>query len=145
MSRSGYIDDYDDTGRAGLYRANVIRAILGKRGQAFLREMAAALDAMSVRELVADEVVRDSEHVCAMGSVALARKLDVSDLDVEDAMSIGSTFGIAEALAREIAYENDECGPWKETPAQRWARMRRWVADQLKTEALEAARKGRTR
>jgi hypothetical protein len=67
MSRSGYSDDYDDTGLLGLYRANVTRSILGKRGQAFLREMAESLDAMPVKKLVYGEVVRDSEHVCAMG------------------------------------------------------------------------------
>lgn len=127
MSRSGYVDDYDDVGSLNLYRGTVARAMRGKRGQAFLREMAAALDAMPVKELVAGEVVRDSEHVCAMGSVALARKLDVSTLDVEDGDKVGATFGIARALACEIAYENDECGSHKETPGERWTRMRAWV------------------
>src|ERR1700690_509135 len=100
MSRSGYSEDLDQN-MLNIYRANVDRALSGKRGQTFLREMADALDAMPVKELVAGEVVRDSEHVCAMGSVALARKIDVSDIDVEDAPAIGKRFGIAEALARE--------------------------------------------
>lgn len=139
MSRSGYTDDYDG-GALNLWRANVDRAIAGKRGQAFLREMAVALDAMPVKELVADEVVRDSEHVCAMGAVALARGLDVSELDPDDSDTVAAKFGIARALACEIAYENDEHrrlyeraadGSWKrppdETPAERWQRMRKWV------------------
>ena len=97
MSRSGYRDDYDDDdGALNLWRANVDRAIGGKRGQSFLREMAAALDAMPVKELVADEVVRDSAHVCAMGAVALARKLDVSKVDPEDPGTVADTFGIAQ-------------------------------------------------
>ena len=148
MSRSGYSDDYDDHGALNRWRANVDRAIAGKRGQAFLREMASALDAMPVKELVAEDIVRDSEHVCAMGAVALARKLDVSKLDVDDPGTVADTFGIARALACEIAYENDEnaplyapgppgpAGEWTrltpETPAQRWQRMRKWVDACLK-------------
>ena len=135
MSRSGYSDDCENL---NLYRANVARTISGKRGQAFLREMAAALDAMPVKELVAGDIVRDDGHVCAIGSVARARKLDVSDLDVYDGDAVGQTFGITQILAREIAYENDECGDrfvdgkrHEETPAERWQRMRKWVSEQL--------------
>lgn len=131
MSRSGYVDDYDDAGCGNLWRANVDRAIGGKRGQKFLREMADALDAMPMKELVKDNIVQDSEHVCAIGSVAIARQLDVSQLDVEDAGAVAKTFGIARALACEIAYENDEVGVYNETPADRWARMRKWVSDHL--------------
>jgi hypothetical protein len=130
MSRSGYTEDCD--GNYNLYRGSVARALSGKRGQSFLREMATALDAMPVKELVAGEIVRDSEHVCAMGSVAVARKLDVSDLDVEDAYFIAKRFGIAESMAREIAYHNDEGGVKNETPALRWKRMREWIDAQLR-------------
>jgi hypothetical protein len=134
MSRSGYTHDCD-YGTLNLYRANVDRAIRGKRGQAFLREMAAALDAMPVKELVADDIVRDDMHVCALGSVALARKLNVSDPDPYDRDFVAAAFGITSMLACEVAYENDERGfvyegniRREETPAERWTRMRRWVA-----------------
>lgn len=146
MSRSGYSEDCDNL---GLWRGAVQRAISGKRGQAFLREMASALDAMPVKELVADDVVRDSEHVCAMGAVVVARKLDVSEVDVYDADATAEMLGIAGALAKEIAYENDECGrvydvegppAWgyvrptrEETPGERWTRMRAWVAANLRS------------
>lgn len=130
MSRSGYSDG-DGCMPLGLYRNAVDRAIGGKRGQAFLREMAAALDAMPVKELIANEIVRDDAHVCAIGSVALARQMDVRNLDTWDQAGIARRFGIATALAAEIAYENDD-GYQKETPAQRWTRMRAWVAEQLR-------------
>jgi hypothetical protein len=132
MSRSGYSEDCENL---GLWRGAVDRAIRGKRGQAFLREMAAALDAMPVKELVADEVVRDNEHVCALGSVALARGMDVSSLDIDNGESVGGAFGIARALAQEIAFENDDDfgTRTKETPAQRWRRMRAWVSGQIFT------------
>lgn len=139
MTRSGYVEDCE---HLALYRANVDRTIRGRRGQAFLREMAAALDALPVKELVAEDIVRDREHVCAIGSVALARKIDVSALDVTDGDLVGQTFGITSILAREIAYQNDENGPSgytrrdisrerDETPAERWTRMRAWVDENL--------------
>lgn len=129
MSRSGYSDDCENL---GLWRGAVTRAIEGKRGQSFLREMAAALDAMPVKELIAGEVVRDSTHVCAIGSVAVARGMNVKTLDIDDGESVGQAFGVARALACEIAYENDDAGPYSgETPAERWQRMRAWVARHL--------------
>ena len=132
MSRSGYVDDCDsdETGRQNLWWANVKRSMQSKRGQAFFREMASALDAMPVKELIADEIVQDGS-VCAIGAVAVARKLDVSDLDPEDAEAVAKAFRISEPMAREIVYANDdEWGP-SETPAKRWVRMRKWVDDQL--------------
>jgi hypothetical protein len=45
MSRSGYSDDLDPLA-LGRWRGRVASAMRGKRGQAFLREMLAAMDAM---------------------------------------------------------------------------------------------------
>jgi hypothetical protein len=133
MSRSGYTDDHEDIGQLNRYRANVYRALDGKRGQAFLHEMAAALDAMPSKELISSNIVQDSEHVCAMGAVALARKLDRSALPaVDDPEAVGQLFGIAKAMACEIAYENDERLGSRETPAERWQRMREWVRSNLR-------------
>lgn len=128
MSRSGYSDDCENL---NLYRATVARAIHGKRGQALLQKMAAALDGMPVREL-ADGVLRRDEQVCALGAVAVAHGIDVSELDETDSDAVGKTFDVARSMAAEIAYVNDECGPWKgETPAQRWTRVRAWVSENL--------------
>jgi len=46
MTRHGYVDDSEDTLAYGRWRAQVQSAIRGKRGQAFLKELAAAMDAM---------------------------------------------------------------------------------------------------
>lgn len=127
MSRSGYSEDGD---HLNLYRGSVQRAIDGKRGQAFLAEMAAALDAMEVKELIAEEIVADDGQVCAIGAVARARRLDVAGLDVEDGEAVGKAFGIARSMACEIAYENEETD-YAESPAERWGRMRRWVQEHL--------------
>lgn len=134
MSRSGYSEDCENL---NLYRGAVDRAIGGKRGQAFLREMAAALDAMPVKELVAHDLVREDGAVCAIGSVAVARKIDVSSIDENEPDDVAHRFGIARSLAAEIAFENDDdfCHHGKETPAERWTRMRKWVAENLTASA----------
>ena len=130
MSRSGYTDDCENI---ALYRNAVDRAIGGKRGQAFLREMAAALDAMPVKELVVNELVRHDGQACALGVVALARGFDASEIDESDPDEVAARFGIARSLAAEIAYENDdEWGSGNDTPAQRWTRMRAWVRNAVR-------------
>jgi hypothetical protein len=141
MSRSGYSDDLDPQDLA-LWRGAVNRAIRGNRGQAFLREMAAAMDAMPVKELIAAKLVDDGGGVCAIGTVCQARGLDVSDVDYHDSESVGKAVGIARAMAAEIEYENDECAPYRwrekrepETPAERWRRMRKWVDENIKSES----------
>ncbi len=143
MSRSGYVED-DDENTHGLWRGAVASAIRGNRGQAFLHEMAVALDAMPVKELIAGDIVRGDGHVCAIGAVAVARRLDVIAIDYEDGESVGEAFGVAPSLAREIAFQNDDdfAIQGKETPAQRWKRMRRWVEDQLHASSPSSSQAG---
>lgn len=133
MSRSGYSDDCENL---GLWRGAVSKAIHGKRGQAFLREMASAMDAMPAKELITDDIVTEKGEACAIGTVALARGTNLAGLDVTDQRAVANAFGVAHALAAEIAFENDECGTRfgaaPETPADRWKRMREWVASQIR-------------
>lgn len=165
MSRHGYVDDgdFDDNLAMGRWRGTVTRTIRGKRGQAFLRELLAALDAMPVKELVAGELEADGCR-CALGVVGAARGKDLSRIDTEDWEQLAREFGISETLAREIMWNNDEgtgderlvevevCGPvrphypdWGQrththwlpdpsAPARRWANVRKWVASQIKAE-----------
>lgn len=135
MSRSGYSDDYDYDGdilSLGRWRAQVASAIRGKRGQAFLREMVEALDAMPVKRLIVAELQQADGEVCAIGSVGVKRGLDMSGIDPDDPPSVAAAFGIAHQLVAEIEYENDEAVWSKETPEQRWQRMRDWAARQIK-------------
>lgn len=126
MSRSGYVDDCDDTLALGRWRAQVRSATRGKRGQAFLKELAKEMDAMPVKRLIAYELVSSTGECCAIGVVCKARDLDVSEVELEDSEEVGNLVGIARQLAAEIEYENDE-GAYQETPEQRWVRMRSWV------------------
>jgi hypothetical protein len=137
MSRSGYNDydgDYSELMNIN-WRGAVKSAMRGKRGQAFLKEMLTAFDAMPEKRLIKNDLAKDGA-VCALGAVAVARKIDVSNVDPEDHDTVAGTFGIAHAMACEIMYYNDEFFySDKETPEQRWERMRAWIASQIKDQA----------
>jgi len=132
VSRSGYVDDFDDDHWQFIrWRGAVKSAMRGKRGQAFLKEMLAALDALPEKRLIADSLEEDGE-VCAIGSVGKQRGIDMSKIDPEDYSSVAGAFQIAEAMSREIQYMNDE---WfdRATPEERFTKMRAWIVSQIKT------------
>src|SRR6266496_2567109 len=134
MSRSGYTDDVDDWDLIRC-RGAVTSAIKGRRGQAFLRELLQALNALPEQKLIADEIEARGA-VCAIGSVGRARGMDMSALDPEHSEGIAVAFGIADALAREIAFMNDECCLYNETPENRFKRMRTWTESQIRGERI---------
>lgn len=155
MSRSGYSDDCDGWALIR-WRGAVNSAINGARGQKMLRDLRDALDAMPVKELVANDL-ENSEGVCALGALGRMRGIDMTKLDPEDAAGVAEAFDIAYALAKEIVFENDEygddyeyvtvkvvgplrpgypdygvrnptvCFPNPKANAARWQRMRHWV------------------
>ena len=163
MSRSGYTDDCEDQWALIRWRGAVNASIKGKRGQALLREIAAAMDSMPVKELVPNELQDDGGY-CTLGVVGAARGMDMSKIDPEDRQAVAKAFGIAEALAAEVMYENDEhvdawrwvdveiCGPMRpyypdwnrhvrsvcvpneRAAEQRWSHMRAWVSAHLAKE-----------
>lgn len=141
MSRSGYFES-DDGEVWGwiMWSGAVKRAIEGKRGQALLTALLYALDAMPEKKLIAGRFVQTDGQVCALGALAIARK-DTADfaaieLQLEDGEyeKLADHFDIAESLAREIMFQNDDDfgARWnKETPEARWVRVRKWVAEQV--------------
>lgn len=137
MSRANYSEDYDELfpNASMLYQTSVGNAIRGKRGQKFLRDLIAALDALPEKKLIEGELEYANGSVCAIGSVGKMRGIDMSQINPDDAHLIGKTFGIAPRMAREIAFENDERGDvayWvDETPEARWTRMRAWACRNL--------------
>ena len=127
MSRSGYSDDYENW-QAICWRGAVEKAVLGKRGQAFLAELAVAMEAMPVKELIPNELASHGSY-CTLGVIGKARGLDLKAIDTEDDWQLSKEFNIARSMADEIMYMNDE-GAFRsqdETPAARWVRMRQWV------------------
>ena len=73
MSRHGYADDLadDDPLAYGQWRGRVASAIRGRRGQAFLREMRAALDAMPDKRLIATALVDEDGDLSYNFSIAI--------------------------------------------------------------------------
>ena len=134
MSRSGYIEDIDQWALIK-YRGQVASAIRGKRGQAFFRELIAALDVMPVKELVSEDLVTDDGNVCALGALGQVKGLDLKAIDPYDHEALGAVFNIAPQLAAEVMFENDEY--WQDDPAGRWQRMRRWAEAQVKAQQAE--------
>jgi hypothetical protein len=131
MSRSGYSDDCDGW-ELIRWRGAVNSAIKGARGQKFLRELLAALDAMPEKRLIANELEADGSY-CTLGVIAKQRGMD-TNIDPYDTETLANRLGIAEAMVKEIVFENDE-RPWNyrtETPEQRYERMRAWVVEQIK-------------
>jgi hypothetical protein len=116
-----------------LYQQHADAAIRGRRGQAFLREMVSALDTMPAKRLAAEVLVGRHGEVCAMGAVAVARGIDTTGIDETDSAAVGEVLGIAERLAMEIAYLNDDRDD-SETDEERFCRMRSWAVRQISPE-----------
>ena len=132
MSRSGYSDDCDGWALIR-WRGAVESAIKGKRGQKFLIELAEAMDAMPVKELIAYELVEQGKF-CTLGVIGKKRGIAIELIDPEDSRTVAEQFVIANAMAQEIVFMNDEAAWYDETPSQRWERMRKWVGDNLNKE-----------
>ena len=158
MSRSGYSDDCDGWALIR-WRGAVTSAIRGKRGQAVLREIVEALDALPEKTLAANSLVSADVEFCTLGALGRARGMDMTRIDPDDRDSVASAFEVAEALAAEIMYLNDEivadewvyvnveiCGPMRgyerhmqlrskpneRAGQQRFEQMRKWVTAHIK-------------
>jgi hypothetical protein len=143
MSRSGYSEDLDNWALIR-WRGAVASAIKGKKGQALLKEMEASLLVLPEKRLCVGWTNPKDGEVCALGSVALKRKMDAGKHRV-DAMAeierefhedvaaseVSGEFNIADALAQEITYVNDERGPYDCTPEERYEFVLGWVRDNI--------------
>lgn len=137
MSRSNYTDDYTyDHWQLIMWRGAVTAALKGKRGQAALRELLIALDTMPVKELIATALVNETGQYCTLGVLGHARGLDerMAETDADEPCEVSGLLNLSQAFVREVAYENDEGGFIRatETGAERWTRMRAWVASKIK-------------
>jgi hypothetical protein len=137
MSRSGYSEDCGGS-ELNLWRGAVNSAIKGKRGQAFLREALAALDAMPEKRLTTDSLHEPATgQFCTLGAIGAVRGLDMKPLEFADREQVAKAFGIAEALAAEIMFENDEGDYFRslnshgDSGEERWSRMRIWIVRRL--------------
>lgn len=113
----------------------------GKRGQAFLREILKALNAMPKKELI-DWYLEQPEGVSALGCVGKVRGLDMSNIVFRNYDILAEVFEIPAPLIAKVMYENDKEDV---TYEDRWLRMRAWLKSQIveKDEVTGAARQFR--
>lgn len=141
MSRHGFsydgFESQEEQWAFICYRGAVTSAIKGKKGQAFLKELLAALDAMPVKELIADELEQEGSF-CALGVVGHKRGMELDKIDPEDIESCAGAFGINEKLCREIVYVNDESCWYDANPRQRYEAVRGWLLENIKEPYSEA-------
>ena len=136
MSRSGYTDDCEGADFV-MWRGQVMNATRGKRGQRFFRELLSALDALPEKKLIANSFQGTDGPVCALGALGKMKGIDLESLshaaNRHNFWIIGGSFDIAEQLAQETMFINDEAGPYRgETDEQRWNRVRAWAAQQIR-------------
>lgn len=144
MSRVDSDGCQDFPGQLELYRANTERAIKGKRGQAFLRELEAALLALPEKRLAEGGFICAGE-VCALAALALHRKCAEGKTRSEALMLIDEELGASDDpgfiaakmktsfnLAWEIMYLNDDEYRFGEmTPELRYEAMLKWVRKEI--------------
>lgn len=139
MSRSGYgdCDSGDNYWGYICWRGQVESAIRGKRGQAFFRDLVAALDAIPGKRLIQGSLNKDGE-VCAIGAACSKRGIDPTpfkakeddDYSTDNHEALAAQLGIAHQLVQEVEHEND--ADWRETPEDRWKRIREWAGSKIK-------------
>lgn len=134
MSRSGF-EEYDGDDQWAMIRAAGAfkSAVRGKRGQVFLKDLLAVLDAMPEKRLIRGEFVAATGETCALGVLGKARGIDMSTWDPEDFETpevAAKCFNVSQQLARNVIWENDDS--YGSTPEQRWQYMREWVSGLIK-------------
>ena len=139
MSRISYADDEEFGGQFELWQANCRRSLKGKRGQAALRELEAALVALPEKALIHGDVEYGGQ-VCAVGAAIKARGLldQVAD-DATDEVAV-DLLGWPRLVAWKIVEMNDEqlCHV---SEVERYDRMLAYVRELLAEQWIMAPRR----
>jgi hypothetical protein len=146
---SSRIDYWDGDGTLpeGLWIGQKLRAINGKRGQALLREVEAALLALPEHRLIEGAMCRDGE-VCVLGALAADRERRDGQSFSEALATVEACFpndnyppddvsdalGITRTLGWLLMEQNDEAAATF-TPEQRWDWLFAWVRNKLRLAA----------
>jgi hypothetical protein len=135
-----YYDDDCGPSEEGLRQGWLRSAIRGQRGQRFLRDLVAALDALPTPEL-SSGALEDPETgcCCAFGAVLRFRGAENVPLwfhpEEEDMMpdSLAEPFDVSKTLAWAVVQANEEmCSSNTEQDRRRrWAEVRAWAVCNL--------------
>lgn len=162
MSRINYSEEEDFPGQFALWTQNVERSLAGKDGQRALRDLEAALLALSAPRLVYGRLSKDGE-VCAVGAVVLQRKVSLGQAreavlremedparerekwEDEDDEGETEAAGVAVGIPRLVAWrlvalndiDLDYC-----TPEQRYEKVLAWTRKHLPASVPASARTG---
>lgn len=143
MSRIGLVEEENFPGEFFLQERNRERSLAGKKGQAALRELVAALEAMPEKRLCKWAMVDDEGEVCALGAYVLRKRIQRGDTyaqaiktidhEGENRMShdLASHYEFPAAAAWAVAFRNDEILD-RCSPEERHALMLEWARAQIK-------------
>lgn len=149
-------EEEDFNNQAFLWEANLERSLKGRKGQAALRELEAALLTLPEKRLIANNTISTDGSVCAIaalakhrgyqGDMSLPKQPNWDDDDspywdeydyevaVEDAMvKIAADLGVPPMVAKAIIYENDN-DAYTKTAEARYQRMLRWTQRKIVAE-----------
>jgi hypothetical protein len=139
MSRLYYEDDFDYR-LEGLQQGWLKSAVRGQRGQQFLRDLVAALDALPTPELSCG-ALEDAETgcCCAFGAVRRFRGPENVNLwfhpEEEDITpdDLANPFGVPQTLAWAVVQVNEEMNEsnTEQGRRRRWAEVRAWAVSHL--------------
>lgn len=147
--RLNICEDEDFPNQAYLWEANQRRSLKGKKGQAALRELEAALLALPEPRLIADEFENAQGEVCALGALARFKGKEnpkTADVLIHDevyneyyddgylmegaGLELAASMDVPRMVALAIIYHNDDS--WQPlTPEQRYDRVLAWTRRQL--------------
>ena len=139
--RVDYSEDEEYGGQFHLWQSNCRRSRRGKKGQAALRELEAALIALPNKRIQKDVFVERSGETCAIGALMLHRKVsagmtrqqaeeECAALDRDDTEEHGISVGLPRLVAWSVAVENDEWNR-EDSPEERYLRILGWVRGEL--------------
>jgi hypothetical protein len=156
VSRINYSDEEDFPGQFNIWQANCRRSIRGKRGQAELRELEAALVALPSKRLIHGALEDNDGDVCAIAAYGRHKGIDLSKFDPEyNSDEVGIAGGMPRLVAWKVVELNDveldtvwevAHGPIQNghghykggialirdmTPEERYERVLTWVRAQL--------------
>lgn len=149
--RINYSEDEDFNNQALLWEANQERCIRGRKGQAALYELEAALLALPEKRLITDELENAAGDVCAIGALARFKGKDnprvvydsgqptlangeILPDEVEEAtLDTARELGVPRLVALAVVRENDDDNyyPIATTPEQRYEKVLGWTREAL--------------
>ena len=133
--RITYNEDEGYPGQFALWEANCRRSIRGRRGQAELKQLEAALRALPQQRLTKDTLV-EGDDVCAIGAYARYKGFTLADYDPEDETDqVGVAAGMPRLVAWSVVAQNDlHCNTFwgiplvrDMTPEERYVKVLAWV------------------